>query len=304
MTTMYATDLKKTRMARLKLAAMIVVSCLSLCAGNADAATVTSSDLSTASCNPTYYESLKSRAWLEAQRRTRQAQNYIRKPDSVLDYSCFPILNNIAALETEQIFSEYHAGHCFPDSLDCSLDRLVIDALEPYLQSNFNHTFIGGRTNVDRDTYDADNVTMCTVMKDVWQLAKCQNFMPKADEDGFLTFEEYVSTDPRQLPEPCANPYPKNNDTPWNDKIEDAFEPSDASSWYKELTTTTATANNNFRQWLDTGNAGLGCGTYIATGIWTYSMTSTFYRTAKRDGVCTNPACSPNSTFQCVVMTY
>lgn len=300
------TYLKNLRVTGLKLATVAIVSCLSFSFSDKAyaTATVTAADLSTASCSPSYYESLKSRAWLEAQRRTRQAQNYIRKPDSVLDYSCFPILNNIAALETEQIFSESHAGHCFPDSLDCSLDRLVIGALTPYLDSNFNHTFIGGRSNLSRADYDPDNVTMCTVMRDVWALAKCQNFMPVADEDGFLTFEEYTSTDPRSLPEPCASPYPENDAAAWNGHIETAFTPPGGSLWYEELTTATATANENFRQWMEPGDAGLGCGDFISSGIMTYSETSFFYNTPQRDGVCTNPACSPNGSGGCTVMTY
>jgi hypothetical protein len=41
------------------------------------------------SCDPAYYDTLQSRAWLEAQREITQNQNLIFKPDSVLQYTCF-----------------------------------------------------------------------------------------------------------------------------------------------------------------------------------------------------------------------
>ena len=265
------------------------------------ATSVTAADLSTQTCNATYYESLKSRAWLEGQRRTRQAQNYILKPDSILDYSCFGILNNISALETEQIFSEQHAGHCFPDSLDCSLDRLVISALNPYLFNNFGHTFLGGRSSLSRAAYDPDNTTICSVMTDVWTLAKCRNFAQAPDQDGFLSFEQYVTNDPRIYPAVCTNP--PNVGSQWTSNINTAFTPG-GGTWHQEVLDSSTTIDTNYTQYLGVGNAPPGCGEFIRTGITTLDYGSIFYTTGQPDGVCTNPACTPDGSGGCELMTF
>ena len=263
---------------------------------------VTPADMTTATCDTTYYESLRSRAVLEGNRRLRQAQNYIRKPDSVLDYSCFGILNNIAAEETEQIFSESHAGHCYPDSLDCSLDRLVISALTPYFSNNFNHTFLGGRSNLSRAAYDPDDITMCTVMRDVWELARCQNFMPVADSDGFLTFNDYASVDPRTLPAPCTNP--ANDPAYWNNNIENAFRPTAATAWHQPILDASTLNDTNYSQYFQTGDTAPGCGDFVPTGIIINDYNNIFYTTPEPDGICTNPACFANTSQNCVPMTF
>src|ERR1044072_4359830 len=42
-------------------------------------------------CDPEYMDALEARAYLEAQREVAQNQNYILKPDSVLQYTCFDL---------------------------------------------------------------------------------------------------------------------------------------------------------------------------------------------------------------------
>lgn len=59
---------------------------LSLCAATSASYAAAIAD---STCDPSYMESLESRAWLEAQREITQNQNLIAKPDSVLAYSCF-----------------------------------------------------------------------------------------------------------------------------------------------------------------------------------------------------------------------
>src|SRR5437016_4882806 len=45
----------------------------------------------TTPCDPEYMDALEARAYLEAQREVAQNQNYILKPDSVLEYTCFDL---------------------------------------------------------------------------------------------------------------------------------------------------------------------------------------------------------------------
>src|SRR5690349_5990742 len=54
--------------------------------------------LPTTPCDPEYMDALEARAYLEAQREVAQNQNFILKPDSVLEYTCFDMfLGHFAA---------------------------------------------------------------------------------------------------------------------------------------------------------------------------------------------------------------
>lgn len=163
-------------------------------------------------CDPEYMQALKARAWLEAQREITQNQNLISKPDSVLQYTCFnKFLNNAASNFTienlKRPFSEtdeWKTTGFSGTSTDEALSKVVGQALKSYLDQNFKHTALGGRLSVDLasthvDTVTSDGKYSCDIMKQVWELARCQNFMARK-EDGFYDFEYYKSNDPRNLP--------------------------------------------------------------------------------------------------------
>ena len=291
---------KYTSFKFLTLAGSVLLS-LALPSASYASMTVTNAALTTKTCNATYYESLKSRAWLESQRKMRQVENYIFKPDSVLDYACFDIESNIAAKEIEEIFSEYHSGHCFPDALDCALQDIVISTLEKYQTSNFNHSFLGGHSGLSRVAHNSSNRTMCSVMKDVWALAKCRNFAENAGTDGFLSFKDYASTDPRLLPTACSN----NKASDWNDHLTNAFKPTAATAWYKPMTDAAKNVSDTQDQYLKPGDdAKLGCGSFIRSGISIKDTGSIFFRVGKVDGVCSNPACTPDTSNKCVLVSF
>ena len=239
----------------------------------------------TQSCNQSYYDTLASRAWLEAQRKVHQAENYIFKPDSVLDYSCFDRMMNNAALETEQIFSEYHAEYCFPDSLDCAVGTLVMAGALAYLDSNFNHNFLGGNSDQSRDTYDPDMHKMCQVMTNIWPIAKCIHFSPDMAVDHFYSFEEYAGLEVRTLPTECG-------DT----EIQNTYESE--GDWRTDLTDTTTTAEEEYDKFILAPTGGdpnpSECGTFIHTGV-----SYTLIRNSIPDGICSNPGCTPDRNQIC-----
>ncbi|MGB4106971.1 MAG: hypothetical protein WBK55_04160 [Alphaproteobacteria bacterium] len=162
-------------------------------------------------CDPEYYDSLRSRAWLEAQREITQNQNLIVKPDSVLEYTCFDQFANILAGEAINMFSETPRwGVVLPfNSMDIALRNLVGGALDSYIAVNFPHTFRGGRS-VDLDYVPGSISGMpgsaydCTMMRDVWYESKCTDFIEDDENDGFFTFENYRDTDDKRVrPDPC-----------------------------------------------------------------------------------------------------
>ena len=158
-------------------------------------------------CDPKYYESLESRAWLEAQREITQNQNLIVKGDSVLEYSCFDKHMGVLASNAWS-----NAGA----NMGSALSSLAGSAMDEYLDSNFNHAMLGGRSNINYEFNG--NVSggsyNCDMMKRVWEAAKCMHFIDTgnydgklaSDYDGFFTFAEYANMDDRRfLPSACSN---------------------------------------------------------------------------------------------------
>ena len=207
-------------------------------------------------CDPDYFDSLKSRAWLEAQREITQNQNLIFKPDSVFEYTCFDLFLNEIADHAKDMFSETNRWGAIPGvsetSMDDALQDLVGDALNQYIDQNFeigedgSYDLLGGRLNDEGIDHDfkpingANAVYACDIMNQVWMAAKCMNFIDDEDHDGFFTFEDYANNDDhRFLPSQCRPDIKSrwdqerrtatvDDDTPWTeDKVETFFDKLD-----------------------------------------------------------------------------
>lgn len=187
-------------------------------------------------CDPDYYESLESRAWLEAQREITQNQNLIFKPDSVLEYTCFDLQLGVLAEQAEVMFSETDRwgddvlGSSSPlaEHMDEALEGLVLAATSAHLTANFSHPLLGGRSS---QTYDpATSLTgvsyACNVMQDIWLEAKCMDFIENTTNDGFYTFADYRdSDDKRFLPSVCSG------STLWEAEIDTANAEGTSPPW-------------------------------------------------------------------------
>ncbi|QQG35140.1 MAG: hypothetical protein HYS17_06075 [Micavibrio aeruginosavorus] len=175
--------------------------------GFAAAMSLSSLSFAQTSCDPQYMDALESRAYLEAQREVAMNQNLILKPDSVLEYSCFDeIMGTLArAPGNRDNFSESNRWGAVPGhddrSLDNAFDAVVSAALNPYLTSNFSHTFLGGRTGTDH-TLETVNATAgaynCGNMAAVWNLARCMNFNDRPAQDFFFDFD-YLKGNPDKV---------------------------------------------------------------------------------------------------------
>ncbi len=174
-------------------------------------------------CDNLYYETLSSRAWLEAQREITQNQNLILKPDSVFEYTCFDLLLNELAFHASSLLSETTSfgGGLGSNSMDQALQNLIGTSLITYISNNYGslpagvggYNLLGGHpagagiTHAPRNINGALRPYTCDIMARVWQAAKCINFATNADTDGFYTFENYATTllppDKRILPTAC-----------------------------------------------------------------------------------------------------
>lgn len=178
-----------------------------------------------ATCDPAYWNAMKSRAWMEAQREISQNQNLIYKADSVLEYTCFNNFLTSLAANAFNLFSESTRWGTILDeeSMDRALNVLVATALGEYQAGNFEHPFLGGRGDMDADLgfavgEGAGYVYTCTLMAEVWQAAKCMNFIDEPDMDDFFLIRDYQGMDPRGLPEGMQCPVAPE----WADRIAEA----------------------------------------------------------------------------------
>ncbi|MCB1652200.1 MAG: hypothetical protein KDI46_09115 [Alphaproteobacteria bacterium] len=190
-----------------------------------------------APCDPDYYESLEARAWLEAQREITQNQNLIVKPDSVLDYTCFD-----SHLDQLALAADPGANALFSGNTTWGTNADMQQALGgtnaaygAYHTANFDHKYLGGRAGgpyapgvVNPAAYT------CEVMNNVWEDAKCMDFIDEPSHDGFFTFADYEADpkDKRILPAECpAKPnFQQRIDTavvdastPWNEDLVESY---------------------------------------------------------------------------------
>lgn len=136
-------------------------------------------------CDPDYYDTLESRAWLEAQREITQNQNLILKPDSVLQYTCFD--KHLGSMKNAAT-TMFTQGSNLND---------VGQVAHDYVEANFTdvHTQqLGDRSN-ESNFLVANSVAQaysCDEMAKIWQNARCMNFIDEPSSDGFFTLEEYA----------------------------------------------------------------------------------------------------------------
>ena len=197
-------------------------------------------------CDPEYYESLRSRAWLEAQREITQNQNLIAKPDSVLEYTCFDEhLNHMAMIAENNLFlSQTDRWGRPPGNMENALS-LLTRVIRRYQSSNFNHRLLGGRyrgpdePDPDHPSYHVFSGSMspgsyaCNTMNRVWEVAKCMDFIDSSEHDGFFSFEDYANNPDRRFLAPACThtaPFEENINraymdagTPWTEDPIDTY---------------------------------------------------------------------------------
>ena len=263
--------------------------CGTLSLASVQSALATSAPPASASCDVEYRDTLNSKALLEAERRMRQAQNLIIKPDSVFAYTCFDILTNYAAMHNERIFSEEYGGHCFHAALDCAF----LDLVQPFLSywltnpnSPFSHNFIGGRGSAQ--TFPNSGQVMCDVMARVWQEAKCRSFAVE-HEDGFFNLAAYENMDPRVFP--AGMECTMNNPSFWADNLEIVYETGEGNI-LQTMRSRIGAQVNHVSARTDPVEASGSCGALVQSGVTlTDSFGLIFRGQTFTGGFCTNPGC-------------
>ncbi len=176
-------------------------------------------------CDADFMNQITARAFLESEREVVMGNTILRKPDSVLEYTCFDQQAAVAYGPVAALFSdsEYFAdmdvpingglGEIFTTAMDdieidvalgteyhdTTIETLVLTALGGYIDTNFYHAFLGG-AGIDNSGIGAGD-GVCPVMFEVYYSAQCNNMDRNM---SFLTFEELARLDdPRVYPRIC-----------------------------------------------------------------------------------------------------
>lgn len=178
-------------------------------------------------CSTDTWTAIVNQSVLQTRREMLMNQRYIAKADSVLVYSCFQDMYTHAG-ETLGIFSETQRWaniqvdiigrvvtvnvNMGAYSLDGAIANAVDSAVSAYLDSNFNHEFLGGTLtgplasssggggsggDDNHSHTESQYGYPCGTMSKVWQMAKCHN---ATDTPLFYKFEDLIDNDPRIYP--------------------------------------------------------------------------------------------------------
>lgn len=270
-------------------------------------------------CDTQVWRTMEARARIETEREIMQNQNLIFKPDSILTYVCFDSFASHAASTVGPLFTHttyFEGKEIIPatgdNGMGKALNKVVIDAMKPYITGNFDHALLGGRgkelnlTKTDPTEISGSGSTYtCGKMSQVWAVAKCLNFLHTtnfATNDGFFPFLDLTAEsggesvsgyegkkDVRKFPTDCSGE-PITGST-WKDmyrlsRNEVNFGDPNKSYQYG---TPLNKAFTEVRKLVEPAKSDT-CEKPIKTGVKV--ILSIGGQTPYDDGVCTNPGCA------------
>lgn len=267
-------------------------------------------------CDADFMNQIYARAYNESEREIVMNAVVVRKPDSILEYTCYDQIVRMTGVHAGPLFTESRAWdgvtvnipgaspvilrvNMGTSKLDTSLENTVLVSLGNYISSNFAHSFLGGTSTGLSATTPAAGSYNCDLMNSVHFLAKCNDF---ATDDQFLSFSTLATPlDPRALPAAC---------TPATTKITTAL---------INVANNNAYTHANFdpvQTYLTRLDGTSACGTPIATGIQNvqrheYNVAGPVGNVSRtplgtvtdpyEEKVCVNPGCFYNyATNTCV----
>lgn len=266
-------------------------------------------------CDTNVWQTMENRARMETEREIMQNQNLIFKADSVLNYVCMDKFAAHASANVGVLFTHtsYWSPMVFPwegkngaMGMPEAMQKVVIASMTKYRDSNFPDEYLGGRGRelslpkpqiTDIPKGSSSGSYECGVMSQVWNVAKCLNFLQTAtavDNDGFYPFKNLTGTaggqnvdgyekknEVRQFPSPCSG-------TPispaWAAITDQSRNKNDAVYPY---TVPNNQAFTDVRNLIEPGKCD---GAGVKTGV--KIILAPGGPVGQDDGVCTNPGCT------------
>jgi murein DD-endopeptidase MepM/ murein hydrolase activator NlpD len=179
-------------------------------------------------CDANVYQVIQQRAHFKVQENYVVSELLVKKPDSVMEYTCADQYAGIANQMGGRIFSNsttwapraVMSSTGIPmlmnvsmdtRSLQMSLENTVTAAMKEYVRGNFPMGFLAGTGGGDYSPSGSlpGGFYTCSNMMQVWQTAKCTNFGEAKDFGSagpFVTFQELaMGNDPRTHGKACNN---------------------------------------------------------------------------------------------------
>lgn len=176
-----------------------------------------------AACDADFMNQVYANAVLSAERNTIAANVLIRKPDSVLEYSCFDQIAALTARSHGPIFSERRHTGTLPltqgggsvsytvdlgnTSLDTAIENLVLNGINRYISDSFSHTFLlggGGAIDTDFSASVGGAGATCTFLSEVYEISRCRDAFDQVPYSA-MTFANLVTNDFRTRPAACPS---------------------------------------------------------------------------------------------------
>jgi hypothetical protein len=281
-------------------------------------------------CDTRVWQTMENRARMETEREIMQNQNLIFKADSVLAYTCFDSFAAHASRYAGVLFTHtsYFGGLIIPwgapNGMDTAMQSVVINSLNPYLNSNFNHNPLGGRgSSLSLSRYAVNPIGSqgrtyaCDQMARIWSTAKCLNFMHTSDfanTDGFYPFKNLTGAnggpsiqgyqtknDVRNFPTACSGQPIEGG---WLQIANSSRNSADGTTYnrYYPYSTPNNQAFTDVREMVRAGE----CGPPVRTGVQVIVTSGAAGGgggggggaggggggTTRPDAVCTNPGCT------------
>jgi len=186
-------------------------------------------------CDADLMNQIYGKAYLESERHNIMAETILRKPDSVLQYSCFDQVASLTATVGAKFFTESEQWddeqvliegelnrediddtrevkintYMEDDRQDKSIKEVVLKSLKKYIDDNFRnedneHRLLGGASAQTAEPTGEIHTSgyLCSLMRTIYYEAKCDNFNV---DDPFYSFRSLsvAVNDPREHPKNC-----------------------------------------------------------------------------------------------------
>lgn len=278
-------------------------------------------------CDADFMNQIYANSFLQAERDVMMSELLVRKPDSVLEYSCFDQHAALSARFVGPLFTERRDYENYGVTIDGrfgdvialhinviafgldtsrdvrtqkidvsmgdtyhdrSIEQLVLGSLQTYVNQNFSHSYLGGATTAD-NTLNFTEPTIGNICPMMFEVFYAAKCLNLNKDLSFWTFENFRDIgDFRVLPGACPVSHQITDDIIALAENRDQF--------YAQY--------DDIDAQLDLMRTGLvpgGCAPPIPTGVTTsyevygtdlFSNRTVVANDTWDDGVCPNPGCS------------
>ncbi len=146
-----------------------------------------------AACDADFMNQIYARAFIESDREVAVAQQYVTKPNSVLEFSCFDTVAKEFLETYNPVFSaDTSSPGAVPEGR--SYSNFIKLSVQSHLSTSYGHDYVSSGTG---EAY-SDELSPCDSLMSAQFLSRCANFDTLGE--GFYSFDTLTNVDPRVGP--------------------------------------------------------------------------------------------------------